>query len=528
MTTPKVDFRQLIRDGKITDDRAGQLIALDNYEGDILTDSEESTLRRGAKNPSILGDYIRGSNRLLRVEPNYLAAVTEIDRDINYIMWALSAIKHTAVVAYKEPEVKIVTEEKYKQLPEEKHQQRKQRTYRLITLYQAIVEDIVYNRKDQHKALLDKIEAEADRAAEKAKGTEREGYIFGLRLIEDGWEIYDGWGGSDEGDFTLADFADDLPELHALVMDEMRQLYKGGKLSIDPDSVKLEGYKDTKLPGEELDGIGIKRLQEWFTAIEGRDSVLDDYWQDQFIPKHQQESAIIATKYQKYAILQNPRERDVEDGYFKRDLLWKMEDGPLFGYTREGDKAIDHATGYDELLIHRLTRCRNSIILNAKLITMFVEFRLKAGQLLHIDKSDSFVARSEDTFNLENRYQQYQAWTSIYQLDDIQAQISDNKALDYLKRVQKTVAPLNDPIPMSKIRKGMTQEERSKIIQSHYPSPKDTDEWIKQDPYVQRGMVMVEEMTLSNIERTSDRMLDVLREMLKEVETPSEPIPEQG
>lgn len=525
MTTPKIDYRQLIRDGKITDDRAGQLIALDNYEGDILTDGEESALRRGVKNTSILSDYISGSNRLLRMEPTYLAAATEIDRDINYLMWALSAIKHTAVVAYKEPEVKIVTEEKYKRLPEEKHQLRKQRTYRLITLYQAIVEDIIYNRRTQHETLIEQLESDAKEG--KARGWGEDSNVYGMDLIDNAWEIYDGWSGHEQGDFTLAHFAEDLPELHVLVMDEMRQLHKQGKLTLDPDSISLEAYKDTKLSGEELDSIDIKRIQQWFTALEGRESPLDDYWQDQFIPKHQQESAIIATKYQKYAIIQNPGERNVEDGFFKRDILWKMEDGPLFGYTREGDKAIDEATGFDKLLLHRLARCRNSIILNAKLITMFVEFRQKAGRLLHIDKSDSFIARSEDTFNLKNRYQQYQAWTSIYQLSDIQAQISDTKALDYLQQVEKAVVPLYDQ-KSTETKEAKLGETSININKADHPSTTDTDEWIKQDPYVQRGLAMVEEMTLSNIEQTSDRLLDVLRELLKEAEARSEPAPELG
>lgn len=186
MTTPKIDYRQLIRDGKISDARAGQLIALDNYEGDILTDSEESTLRRGAKNTTIISEYIRGSNRLLRMEPTYLAAATEIDRDINYIAWALSAIKHTAVVKYAEPAVLVVTEEKYQKISEEKHQARAKRTYSMATLYRAVIEDIIYNRSKQHKAILDKIEKEAQDARNEAKGTDREDWLFGLRMLEEG------------------------------------------------------------------------------------------------------------------------------------------------------------------------------------------------------------------------------------------------------------------------------------------------------------------------------------------------------
>ena len=527
MTTPKVDYRQLIRDGKITDHRAGQLIALDNYEGEgsILSESEESALRRGAKNTSILGDYIRGSNRLLRMEGNYLAAITEIDRDINYIQWALAATKHTAVVSYREPEVLVVTEEKYKKIAKEKYELRKKRTYRLITLYQAIIEDIIRYRRTEHKELVERLDKDAKDG--KARGWEKDSKVYGSDLIENAWEIYNGWGGSEEGDFTLADFAEDIPDLHALVMDEMRQLFKDGKLSINPDSLKLEAYKDTKLSGEELDGIAIKRLQEWFTAIEGRDSVLDDYWQDQFISKHEQESAIIATKYQKYAILQNQTPNDVtEDGFVKNDLLTEIEFGPLIGYSKKREDQGKYDTG--EVLIQRVTRCRNSIILNAKLLTMFVQFRLKAGRLMHIDKGDGFIYRTNNMFDLDERYRMYELWRGIYQVEDIQAHISDPKANEYLQRVQNAVAPLCDTIPTDNIKKGMTQEERSAIINSHYPSPEVTQEWINADPYVAKALVMVEEMELSNIERTSDRMLDLLRELVTKEEKPNEPVPEQG
>lgn len=522
MTTPKVDFRQLIRDGKITDDRAGQLIALDNYEGDILTDSEESTLRRGAKNTSILSDYIKGSNRLLRMEPNFLAAITEIDRDINYISWALSALKHTAVVKYAEPAVLIVTEEKYKNIPKEKYQNRVVRIYNLATLYRALVEDIIFNRRSQHKELVEKLNKDAKDGKEGVFGNEN--LVYGMDLIHSAGEIYQGWTPyNSHADYTLADLAIDLPELHSLVMGELRSLYDAKKISVDPDNVKLEKYKDTKITGKELSELDIKRLKDWFWAVEGRDSELDDYGYNSELSDEpikinmygedaitsEQESAIIATKYQKYAILQNPRENEVKDGRYKLDFMWEMEAGPFFGYSQ------DKETNIGEVLISRIKGCRESIILNAKLLTMFSAYRLKAGKLLHIDKADGFIYRTENMFNLDERYRQYEAWRNIYQLDDIQAQISDPKAIKYLKRVQEVATPLYDQKSLETTEVKMA-ETRLQVLKAHHPTPEMTHEWLTSDPHVKQGLELIEGMELSGIERVSDRLLDLLREAVKE------------
>lgn len=511
MTTPKVDFRQLIRDGKISSDRAGQLLALDNYEGGgILTDSDESTLRRGVKDGATLNSYIRGSNRLLRMEITYLAMITEIDRDVNYLMWALSAIKHTAVVKYAEPEVLVVTEEKYKQIPKEKHQLRISRTYNLATLYRAILEDIIYNRKSHHKELLEGIEKYATENRKKAKGTDREDYMFGLELIENAAEIYVGWTPYNiHADFTFADLANDLPELHKLVLDEMRELHKSKKISVDPDKINLEKYKDTPIGGRELDGVTIKQLRSWFTAIEGHNCPLDDYWMGNSLPDDQKESVIISTKYQKYAILQNAKPSEIKDGRYKLGFLWELEKGPMFGYSKDKDDE------FGEILITRISKVHQTIIFNAKLLTMFIAFRSKAGKLLQIDKGDLFINRTASLWDLDERFRQYEAWRSIYQLDDIQAQISDPDAITYLQKVQEAAAPLYAPIPYKKQQFG-SKEERQNAFRSHHPSTEMTKEWLANDKYVKQGLQLIEDMELTAIERVSDRLLDLLREDMDE------------
>lgn len=529
MTTPKVDFRALIRDGHISSDRAGQLIALDNYEGGgILTNSEESALRRSTKDTSTLNSYIGGSNRLLRMEGNYLAVVTEIDRDINYIMWGLSAVKHTAVVKYTEPTVVVVTEEKYKKIPQEKHDLRLKRTYKLIVLYRAIVEDMVFNRRSQNLELVKQLEQTAKEGKEGKFGNK--GYLYGIDLIAQADDIFLGWVPyNTHCDFTLADFANDLPEVHTLAISELSRLYKENKLSVDPDNIPLEKYKDTNISGTELEKLDIGRLKEWFWAVEGSNSPLDDYLPDEAalsgLTRHKsvlgedvvtsdRQDVSIATKYQKYAILQNAKPRDIHNGQYKMDSLWEMEWGPFFGYK---DDYGDDANAVAEAFIKKLQKARNAIILNARLLLVFMAFRQKAGQLLHITKSDGFADRTQTMFNLDNRLEQYELWRNIYQLEDIRFEISDPKAIDYLKRVEKATAPLYDkdnlPLVDAYMARGTKHETK---LQIRRPTNESMRQWLENDDYVTKSYQVIEAMELTFIEKTSDRLLELLREIVRD------------
>lgn len=524
---PKLDIRTMIREGKISSDRAGQLIALDNYAGDILTDSDERALRETVKDNQRMNYYINGSNRLNRVEVALMMEMLEIDRDINWIAWALSAIKFTTVLDNTIPAVQIVTQEKYNKIPAEKHTLRKARTYNLMTLYRAVLEDIIQNRRKDYKAIVDGLEQTAKEGREgqylvDTKTEEEQHLLYGMDLIDNASEFYKGWTTYNEhADWTLAELADDLPELHAAIMDELRRLHKDKQLSIDPDSVKLEAYKDTPLTGAELDKMDIQRIKQWMTAVEG--TPLDDYINLDTTPRQIQvmgkdattselENASIRSKYQKYAILQNVGERDVtSDGLYKMDFIQRLAYGPMFGYSAASDSKHSDT---DKDLVKRMAQSRRTIIYNSKILTIYLAWRERAGQLLGLNKADEWQQKSQQ-LDLLRRYDMYESYRLLYQLDDIQAYIADKGAQDYIEAVQEATAPLYDAQPLENTHE-MTQEERSKVLRSHHPSKEMMAEWISQDTRIQKGLKLVEEMDLASIASTSDKLIDIQRDLLTE------------
>lgn len=526
---PKLDIRTMIREGKISSDRAGQLIALDNYAGDVLTDSDERALRETVKDNQRMNYYIGGSNRLNRVEAVLMMMMTEIDRDINWIAWALSAIKFTTVLDNTIPAVQIVTQEKYDKIPEEKHTRRTARTYNLMTLYRAVLEDIIQNRRKEYKAIVDGLEQTAKEGREgqyliDAKTNEERHLLYGMDLIDNADEFYLGWTTyNDHADYTLADLAEDLPELHAAIMDELRRLHIDKQLSIDPDSVELNAYKDTALAGSELDKMDIERIKQWMTAVEG--TPLDDYdnldttqhSRDLFgqeVVSSELEDAAVRSKHQKYAILQNVGERDVTaDGIYKMGFIQRLAYGPMFGYSATADK---RHTDTDKDLLERMTRARRTIIYNAKILTILLAWRERAGQLLGLNKSDEWQGRSSQ-LDLLRRYEMYESYRLLYQLDDIKAYIADRGARDYVEAVQEATAPLYDAVPLEGLATHeMEQEERSKVLQSHHPSKEMMADWMGQDKRIQKGRQLIEDMDLTSINSVSDKLLDIQRDIITE------------
>lgn len=527
---PKLDIRTMIREGKINSDRAGQLIALDNYAGGILTDSDERALRETVKDSQRMNYYIGGSNKLNRVEIALQMEMLEIDRDINWIAWALSAIKFTTVLDNTTPAVQIVTQEKYDKIPKEKHTLRKARTYNLMTLYRALAEDIIQNRRKEYKAIVDDLEQTAKKGRDgqyliDIETDEERHLLYGMDLIEYADEYYIGWTPfNDHADYALADLAEDIPELHAAIMDELRRLHKDKQLSIDPDSVELNTYRETPLTGAELDKMDIQSIKQWMTAVEG--TPLDDYLDLDTTPRQmyvmgkeattsELEDAHIRSKYQKYAILQNAGERDVtSDGIYKMDFIQRIAYGPMFGYSATANKKHGDT---DKDLLERMARARRTIVYNSKILTIFLAWRERAGQLLGINKADEWRQKDTSTLDLLRRYEMYESYRLLYQLDDIKAYVADRGARDYIDAVQEATAPLYDAVPLEGLATHeMEQEERSKVLQSHHPSKEMMADWMRQDERVQKGLKLVEEMELSSIVSTADKLIDIQQEILLE------------
>ncbi len=504
MVKAKLDIKKLIHEGKIGSAKAGELLAADQYEhGSILTPSEETALRQTAKDTALLNYYIYGANELTRREAGYMGTITEIDRDLNYFIWYLSEVKQAATIEYREPRILIVTEKRYKEIAQEKHQARAERLYTLVTLYRAIAEDIVFNRADDYRELVTQLDTEA-KEGEKQNPKN----LYGIELLKQGDDVYKGWTGDDPKyrDYTLADFAEDLPSLHEVVMRELATLYRDKKIPMNPETVPLEAYLTTPIKGEALNQLEIQKLKEWFRQITGWQNPLDTYDQPQYLPSTQSEQQVSATRYQEYAILQNPSDRDMTNGvatpaeiYHERlstAALWRS-----FGGERLHDAMDDH-NDYALLLAKKFPDTRAAIIRNLKRMTIYNAWRARAGKLLGIDRGDNFIKMTV-FYNLDDKFVQYETWRMLYNLDDVLVGIVDPQLRDYIHVVQEGMHPL------------VGAKEYDNYFFASDKAPKTVEQrverfkgWIASDKDVAKCLDLIEDMELGTIVSTYKKTLE--------------------
>lgn len=403
MTKPKLDIRQMIREGKIDTDKAGQLVALEVYENSgLLKESDVRALRETSKDPRRYNAYMDGVNLVGRLDNTIAGLMTDTQLTTIRIAWALSEIRYTVRTLYQVPPVKIVTPEAYKKLGDEKRERRLKRTYTLMTLYRIVAENIIKNPegKAQEQAV------EQLRKDANPEGGE-EGMLYGIDLIEQGYEIWTGWTAYHDGqDFTLADLANDLPEYHALVMDVIKGLHNAKQLSIDPESVALDKWHKTPLKGSELAKMtGIKLLDECLNLPESRNNALDEYDDPEDAKTKKRESDLSDRAYfemysQKYAIISRPdlykRELkngvlDLTDDIYLQDYdMWTR---PRFGYGALKELSESRDIEEDTALV-LLRQKRVELIEGLRILLVMHLWRLKAGKLLRIDKGDRFTAQT--------------------------------------------------------------------------------------------------------------------------------------
>ena len=94
MTKPKLDIRQMIRDGKIDTDKAGQLVALEVYENSgMLKESDVRALRETSKDPRRYNAYMDGVNLVGRLDNTIAGLMTDARLTTLRIAWGLSEIR---------------------------------------------------------------------------------------------------------------------------------------------------------------------------------------------------------------------------------------------------------------------------------------------------------------------------------------------------------------------------------------------------------------------------------------------------
>lgn len=401
MTKPKLNIREMIKSGEIDTAKAGQLVTIDMYTGDgLLKDSDIRALRETAKDARLYNAYMHGGKELRDCEIALIAISSEAKLGIQKLAWIGAELKYTIETVYSPPRVVATTEETYNRIAKEKRDKRLNRTYTLVTLYRVLAENLIkYPETKADEQALASLKEYPEGATE--------GNVYGIDLIDpdgkgDVIEYWRGWlpyhYNASKLD-TIDKLAEEIPEAHALITERLKALYKAKKLSIDPDSVPLDKYHDTPLKGSELADMegDIKLLDDLLNRPEH--TFLDSY-KDEGETEEQASNRSIFEKYkQTYAILKDPRPSILKDGLLDMDRL----DRPMFwGY--KGDGKYDAMGAKAPLDI--IKNNREAINANLHILYALSQWRLKAGKLLGVDKTDRFKETSEalDAIELYNAY----------------------------------------------------------------------------------------------------------------------------
>lgn len=539
MTKPKLDIRQMIKEGKITTDKAGQLVALEVYENSgMLKESDIRALRETAKDPRRYNAFMDGVNLVGRLDNTVAGLMTDARLTTTRIAWALSEIRYTVRTLYQEPPVRIVTPEAYERLGKEKRERRLKRTYTLMTLYRIVAENIVKNPegKAQEQAV------EQLRKETNPKDAEV-GMLYGLDLIEQGYEIWTGWTAYHHGqDFTLADLANDLPEYHALAMDVIKGLHKTKQLSNDPESIPLDKWHKTPLKGSELAGMtGIKMLVDNLNLPESRNNTLDEYDDPSDTKTKERDNdlsdrAIYELYTQKYAVISRPDlyKRELKNGvldvtddiYFQDFDMWtkaRMGYGALKELSEE--RGIENDTA-----LEFIKQKRAELIEGLKVLFVLHLWRLKAGKLLGIDKGDRFQAQS-GRVSPRVIFADYNNYRDMYLGAFNGENVTNPDYLKYLELLREAIAPLLD----MEAYEALSKEEKlnlfsDKIKENYakrdwlpsidgvlgYNQLKDpyelTERWLVEDMIVAECFVRIGDMTLETISSVYEAVTDKLLE----------------
>lgn len=548
MTKPKLNIREMIRSGEIDTARAGQLVALEVYEySGMLKESDIRALRETAKDKLLYNRYMDGINAIVG-NRNAISGISETARlNLTTIKWILAELRFSVRVFYQEQPVKIVTPEAYEREGKQKRERRLKRTYTLMTLYRLLAEALVKTPQDKtEEALVEQLRKDAN-----PEGGE-EGMLYGIDLIEQGYEIWDGWTAYHKAQgFTLDQLAEDIPEAHTLIMTKLKALYKAKKLSIDPESVPLDKWHTTPLNGSELANLEeIPYIADCLNVAESRENPLDEY-DDEGETKEREgdlsDRAIYEKYTQKYAIISRPYlyKRELKDGILDvtEDIYYQdfnIFTRPLFGYGVTKVHSGKTPTDEDDLALTYLTKQKRELEYNLACLLPLTEWRLKAGRLLGVHNGDRFK-RDSDVISPSNLYDSYEDMRKMYYGAFNGEHVVRPEYQEYVQAVQSKLGALFDKELYTKL----SDEDKAKLFKAtgasdildyHKNPPKDPSSiftyHLLKDPVklindslanrykaVSKALALVEAMTLENIEGTYSEIVDLVTPLYKELFT---------
>lgn len=507
MTKPKLNIREMIRSGEIDTAKAGQLVTIENYTGDgLLSESDVRALRDTAKDAKLYNAYMHGGKELRDTELLLTAISAEAKLGIQKLAWIGAELKYTIETYYSPPRAIALTEEAYKRLGKEKRERRLKRTYTLVTLYRIIAENFIYNE--------DKLTETEQKAVKKAKEypeDTQEGYLYGLDLIDnrkgEPSEYWRGWipyynGISQEYDEelpkldTIDKLEEEIGDLHTLNVGAIQYLYKEKKLDIpDPNTTPLNQWHKTPIKGSELAKIeeNLPYLQDILNRTEW--SLLDDYKDEGETIEQASNRSIFENYKQAYAIIKNPEKYRLKEGILDIDSY----DRPLaWGLLPEREGKVG-AT----MPLKTIKNNRQAINNNLHILYAFSQWRLKAGRLLGVDKTDRFKATTDslDAIELYNAYEVHRKLLTDHILSETYILPEYQAYTDEILSVYQPLGDGQEALTKELMNKRGAMDELQETVSSVF----------KRDTSVAKALKLLDDMTIYNIEASFYTFRDAIK-----------------
>ncbi len=409
-----LDIRGLIKEGKLSDKRMGQLLALDTIEStltsssskSLLSDADERAIRASGK-PEVLNKYIDGANTITQRGFTELGLLGGIIEGLNNELRQLyEELKIAYSTTYCPPTVIALTEEAYKKEGLKKRERRLKRKYPLSAILALILRDIVDNPRDN---------TEKEAVKDCIKNLEKRDDKDSIRYLKG--DITP----KDREEYTLDQLI--LPSVDSIKLLEVVQkrldkdfptLMTALKLTSDDKRITDDPY-NLVFKGEILADIKADYLQEALNSTESYPDILDDY-DDNDITDMRINGWSVRRLYeqydQTYSIIKDTskfkgEDMELDEGVLNLsgDRVDYKEDGtdknlfipstndflPLFAYRatyKKGSLANWDKPIEEQYPLHKITPYINTIEGTAKRMLLIYKWLDKSLSLLGASKSE--------------------------------------------------------------------------------------------------------------------------------------------